>query len=1210
MINDDYNDLTDVSGGPMIMGDYTASVFQHDASGFYNWQQDNIPLLDLQEREDFLFKMIGAPTSAVEGVSFVLSSTTGPTGTNIFSDIEDIVARLPKRITFPILIEICKYGDLGELQLEGITTERDGSLRIVNRLGAYAANANQVQTNAIDATYYDTGDKKTPHHVEGDWSMVFDASCETLNDLSIYDLDSWENEKKGYYMKAPGKDEDQATDFVYLDIESSTEKASTAWTDIAGTQTAYMEVPYDSNRDLSISAFDPNPSVRSGWGDALWQTAEDQVSARSIRRGVTQGGNLNFAIFFGNFFSKVTANNTSGKIILENILVDGALGEALSLVHTTANGFDLKNSSFALRNCMSIRNYNAGFRLVNSQIKVIESVCSARNYSVSAVGVDLLRSHHQYGDHNMTADTTHESGGFGFELINSQIDFDVHQESTNASIYPTVAFANSVGVSLKNSTVVGGFTGTDSQTTHLLTLFNNYDGLEASNSQVNYNGCIDSAMNGGNGVYLEDSTLKGNSFAVEDNQRSGVMAVSSRIVYGHKHNRSSRGTASSSLARGQFSFTNNGQNLTLLDNSSFKPGLPLKHRKEYDYTLLGTIMGEWTTSSTHHGTSLEYTKGYDSTAVDLNDARTKGLEGCIPGILVKDNSIAEILNLDYMAPSLTHHDEYPKGTAGMSEDYYASMAIYGHCVLADSNSDVILRGAGYTTALTSDFYADEADIQLTSYQNDEAYFHLRSIWTKSAACARRNSRLRISGPTKISRFGIGLQAEDYSTLEVLPHEYPFGDGDQADSSFYNNTTDSYETSLEVHSTRACIVVNNKSHWKCEYIGTTVNSADNAWNYNSGYNHNSGNCTDSGYIKFYPNPFTVNYNNLTGSEASPFFLIDEDVGSTTRGFDDAEDFDKTLGGMCVRAIGDSSIYINETDFKPTASYNAVSGAYYDINQGACQRPHLWNFGDTSRLQITNVTVSGTGGRILNDGSTWSYHGPSGTYDVTAISALYAAGGGGTTSEVGDTLEANYFLDDFGPEGRMVSGSNDESYKNNGIYRIMVGINPMAEQLLLQNTAAEGNVLVQLLSQGYTPWGAFPSFDATSDISYLTTSATPDVLQKDDYPVSATGGFIHDPFYGYRFGQGYIANPSFPFDTGESYASAPFLDIQMGARRTVDDSALQIFQNAKHLTQPHLSQLTVITTGNSYFSDEYVHSSSIAGYGQGVRSVNRFDLKRLT
>ena len=129
-----FKNVSSVGGDGTIPLNWTDSVPKYDPSSFYNWEQDNVPLWAIEQRGDTLYRTMGYPGGNPEGVTFTLSSTGNSDESKaIYDSIDDIVERIPKRLKFPVLIEICRYGQLGRLDLANITCEGDGKLEIKNK---------------------------------------------------------------------------------------------------------------------------------------------------------------------------------------------------------------------------------------------------------------------------------------------------------------------------------------------------------------------------------------------------------------------------------------------------------------------------------------------------------------------------------------------------------------------------------------------------------------------------------------------------------------------------------------------------------------------------------------------------------------------------------------------------------------------------------------------------------------------------------------------------------------------------------------------------------------------------------------------------------------------------------------------------------------------------------------------------------------------
>ena len=82
--------ITDITGGNYVLSSRALTdVRKYTASSFYNWEQDNIPIEDLESRTDALALNTGQLSTSIEGVTMVLSSTADTT-ISVYDNITDI----------------------------------------------------------------------------------------------------------------------------------------------------------------------------------------------------------------------------------------------------------------------------------------------------------------------------------------------------------------------------------------------------------------------------------------------------------------------------------------------------------------------------------------------------------------------------------------------------------------------------------------------------------------------------------------------------------------------------------------------------------------------------------------------------------------------------------------------------------------------------------------------------------------------------------------------------------------------------------------------------------------------------------------------------------------------------------------------------------------------------------------------------------------
>jgi len=140
-----------IEGGTQNLSGYSfPEVYKHDASGFYNWEEDNLPINDLETRSD-VFKQYLGLDSTLTGVTLTVSADAPKSASSVgvYQTVQEALEVIPRRIRIPVLIEICDFGDLGELELSDIHGEGDGGLQITVRQYAEAFGA---QSNTVSAS--------------------------------------------------------------------------------------------------------------------------------------------------------------------------------------------------------------------------------------------------------------------------------------------------------------------------------------------------------------------------------------------------------------------------------------------------------------------------------------------------------------------------------------------------------------------------------------------------------------------------------------------------------------------------------------------------------------------------------------------------------------------------------------------------------------------------------------------------------------------------------------------------------------------------------------------------------------------------------------------------------------------------------------------------------------------------------------------------
>jgi hypothetical protein len=113
------NDIYTSSGSTKLYHCWTDKVTKFDSSSFYNWEQDNLPVYDLEERTHLLWEQLGFPASSLPGVALVVSADASNNditcNKNVFRSLSAAIEAIPQTINFPILIEVASFGNIGNI---------------------------------------------------------------------------------------------------------------------------------------------------------------------------------------------------------------------------------------------------------------------------------------------------------------------------------------------------------------------------------------------------------------------------------------------------------------------------------------------------------------------------------------------------------------------------------------------------------------------------------------------------------------------------------------------------------------------------------------------------------------------------------------------------------------------------------------------------------------------------------------------------------------------------------------------------------------------------------------------------------------------------------------------------------------------------------------------------------------------------------------
>lgn len=926
------DDIYTSSGSTMLYNSWTPYVSKYDTSSFYNWEQDNLPLYDLEERTYELWEQAGFPTSSIPGLALVVSGAAPQAvldaNNNVFTTVSACIAALPKVIRFPVLIEICNTGDMGLLELHDFKIEERGSIEIINR-----AYTRMYQASSLGAAFsvpgFNPPTANTSHYfldtLSGlDFTEGFNIASSLILSSKIFNnmasaLDPVMSSINTFALVRPGNTSVKSPiTGAFKNTKSEFVSWQTAGAWALGFNYTYLVIPEEIdpvNPDNTFSIYDVSAKDQY---DNL-DIARVDIANYDIIGMVAAFANgalmerVTGSMYFNNL-SKISVKNCNGPIYIRNFCV---FGNSQANKIGTDNGIEVLNSNVVLENCGVARCREAGFKIENSQVIISRSAFSYRNYEL------------------VTTTTRTEKKGLGFHGVNSDIIFssiisgtsEIGAGDWDASGNDVVfaASRNYGGMRFDSCRLSGGLQRTSltneiSYGTIISELNSGY-GIELNNSIADLKGLIDVYENK-KGILLNNSTLKFDELCSEFHTEEGILANNSNIIWDAVANPTSVGQA----ARAQLQLRFNGQNMVLHNSKA-----------------------------TFERSTNNLTK-FGSAKILANHGTIKG-EGTynapLPSIHVNDNSKAELIH-----PIIVNIANYV--TSGIPA--------FGLAAKVDNNSELELFGTASGCSLVWG-PADKTKKLAGIYANN-------------------GSVISLHGPTVIAQYDVDLLAENNSTINIEPPRLQ--DGYSLDISGFQLGSTSNHTSVELHSTRACIVVDKNSTLNLKDLGSFLNfwpsTSAGAGVLTSGVDLPASVYDNSAYIaagslQFYPNPqddatlHVLNLDNLfantmpvgnvnalvalpvvftNNSKINTFIVKDNPVGGSPNYTDRAK---VTQGGVCVRALGGSIINVNNVHFPLGTNNTPLDGVYYNVSATDCDKLMIWNLADDSKLNASYLSVSG-------------------------------------------------------------------------------------------------------------------------------------------------------------------------------------------------------------------------------------------------------------
>lgn len=508
-----------VSGGPLkLQGDFPATVFKFDTSTFYNWEQDNEPIYDLEDRTDYLWQRLGYTSSSTPGITLTLSSSNENNDPNVFTSVTSLVESIPKVLNQPLLVELASSGNHCDFTLDGIQMENNGGIEIINRMFG-----GSIGTSAQGAGVVIGDDGR--NFASGVSSIDLANSLQNASAVNVstnvYNATNLQSFNRVFVRREGSRALASIPDRVTFSVNAA---------NLIGAGNRFnITTVYGSGTDSTIPDFDVFPRNK----------VEDTINDR----GTTVDGMDANVLVYGATFSGITVKNCGGPIYLRNICVDGGTAGP---THSRDIGINIENSNVVLDNIAAVRCASAGMQALNSQVTLTKAFVGHRNYY-------LVGSNRQLPGFGQ---------GAGIRAINSTLTVsDTGDYQTGEQAFFSLD-RNDIGLDLDNSVIQGGSKrdSADSDLTHFHVAYNNIAGVRARNSHYNLNGflnCISNKV----GIDAVDSYIELEEGGITHQLEEGIKAKSSTILYNKR--------ATSLLDDGLF-FNQNAQH-AILDDTYMEP---------------------------------------------------------------------------------------------------------------------------------------------------------------------------------------------------------------------------------------------------------------------------------------------------------------------------------------------------------------------------------------------------------------------------------------------------------------------------------------------------------------------------------------------------------------------------------------------------------------------------------------------------------------
>lgn len=1105
-----------VNSNQKMLNCWEPGVTKFTAANFYNFEQDNLPLYDLEERTYFNWQKLGYPSLEPHSLHLLVSADAPSEliscNSNIYSGLQDAIDSLPRYISVNTRITVASYGDLGSITLEGITVDPEVSLELYN-LNYYDKPGHFLNdpagSNGLDY-FYDAHvtslvtSVNIPEGLYKDFtssaSLVIGGSRGSAGIANFllrpdspgaFSFFGWrprltQFEVEPYLASSVAGVLDTRAETSYVafmtpipglgrlggianeisrltvgEVTFSNPRVSTdpqnSFSYSVDAAVDVFEETGDVNLRDDIYTYDPSSFNRSqATSPRLYRNAQNALFGATDTEPKAVKTNL-----YGNSMQYLKVSNCSGRVFIRGFYLSG-VGAGIGINIDSCDSLDLES--------IAVTRYNdAGICVTNSKVSFTRSLYVYRCYAKGF-----------YTD----------PPPLGFYEVSS---YDRREGSPNKrlskpwlqNIEALDAPENdkSAGILAINSEL---YLNDDESFQYNTLLMTDFD-ITNSIYKPGYHNCkiisrcstgiklINSTLRGGQAPFVganfsTDDTVRYDYLNVEGNANYGIDLIDSNLALKCSlqtfHNTRGIRAKNSDIALETFKIDNNHLYGINLSQSKFTYGIIQLSSAGGERTDFAIPNSLYSTNNTKQYQFIFENNGQHIIANNstIGPGSVENPKNRYLGRLIFRNAHGANSDLTPLPGVFLQGTRAVfMHTTSLRNGVENNPSIGAH-FFGTKNSDITFLGsASALTCLTCN--------TTTTFSESEKYV---------GVVVDSNSTVRFRGPTVIYDGAVNVLAQKNSNIIFEPHKLADG---SLDLLSFPLTDLGNHTQVELKSHRACLVADRNSNIIMEDLGDGISFAPADTNYSR---PPAVDYTRAGFMQFYPNPNA----DSTTYGAAPYAEALNNRGSSIRmnksgeqywwGFDYTGDpdpftFDEiTNGGVCVKAHNNSNVRVRNVNF-PCGWWNA-SSVIYDINdpQGVCGKLFVWNISNNSTLHADFLAVSGLSPEAAG------YYGPQSVWTSGTQLAAYAA-----PSSTPDTSSLSV-LDFYGkapananwplPNGTtaIYGFSNHE---NQGPFRLYVGVDSLANQLY--NDGSLG-LATQVFAQGYNTSGILSALIDTSAV----------------------------------------------------------------------------------------------------------------------------------